>query len=57
VYRMHLPLSRSHYQCAEKDKETLKETPGIAPLSAAGLTEKQCRANKIAPRSLKALVR
>jgi hypothetical protein len=29
---MHLPLSRRHYQCAGKGKETLKETPWTAPM-------------------------
>jgi hypothetical protein len=52
-------LSLRRYHCAEKDKETLKETSGITAMPARDLTEKQCRTNKIAaaPRSLKALVR
>ncbi|MGZ5937554.1 MAG: GNAT family N-acetyltransferase [Rhizomicrobium sp.] len=41
------------YQCARKGKETLKETPETTPTSGADLTEKQCRANKIAPVALR----
>jgi hypothetical protein len=52
---MHLPLIRGHYQCAGKGKETLKETPRKRNAQnrtdvVAGLTQKQCRTNKIAPR-------
>jgi hypothetical protein len=47
---MRPPLHFPHYHCAEKGKQSLKEPVRITSMSMADLTEKQCRANKIAAR-------